>query len=106
MSPTARSLAWFRKNGFLAAVVEKWNPHAMIRQDVHGFGDILASHEGGIYLVQVTSRANMSARRKKIEDEPRAALWKAHTGRILLMAWSKKGPRGKRKTWTLEQVEL
>jgi len=28
-SPTQRSLAWLRARGYIAQVVERWNPHAL-----------------------------------------------------------------------------
>ncbi len=41
-SPTSRSLAECRKRGWTAQVVEHWNPHAHIRQDLFGVIDIVA----------------------------------------------------------------
>lgn len=41
-SPTQRTLAECRKRGYTAQVVEKWNPHARIRQDLFGVIDIVA----------------------------------------------------------------
>ena len=41
--PTQRTLARLRQEGALeVAIVEHWNPHARIRQDLFGFIDILA----------------------------------------------------------------
>jgi hypothetical protein len=42
MSPTQRTLAECRKRGWVCQVVEKWNPHARIRQDLFGCIDIVA----------------------------------------------------------------
>ena len=39
-TPTARSLNRLRADGWLAQVVERWNAHAMIRQDLFGFIDV------------------------------------------------------------------
>ena len=114
MTPIARSMKWLRDKGFIVCRVEQRlhmpkSPFP-ITKDAFGFGDLLAADGGDcgnrIYLVQVTSRGNMSARRAKIGAEPLAAQWKLRGGRILLQGWSKKGPRGKRKTWQIEQVEL
>lgn len=80
-SPTQRSLKHLRDDGYLAAVVEHWNPHARIRQDLFGCIDILAIKAGSTLAVQTTSYSNMSARVKKIQaaDELRTMLdagWK------------------------------
>lgn len=66
-SPTQRSLADLRKNGWIAEVVERWVPGANVRKDLFGFVDIVAVREGEKpLLVQTTSRSNTSARLKKI----------------------------------------
>jgi hypothetical protein len=45
-SPTQRSLRHMRDLGYLVAVVEHWNPHARIRQDLFGWIDLLAIRDG------------------------------------------------------------
>jgi hypothetical protein len=42
MTPTQRSMAYLKKEGYRVAVVERWNPHARIRQDLFGVIDLLA----------------------------------------------------------------
>jgi hypothetical protein len=107
MSPTKRSLDFLRKTGFMAAVVERWNMHAKIRQDVFGFGDILASREGvGILLIQATSASNHAARMNKIRIEPRALQWLLAGGRIEVWSWAKRGARGEPKRWELRREEV
>jgi hypothetical protein len=44
-SPTQLSLAWLKKEGYLAEVVEKWIPGANIRKDLWGWCDIVALSE-------------------------------------------------------------
>jgi hypothetical protein len=40
VTPTQRSLAYLRAEGWQVAIVERWNPHARIRQDLFGdYGD-------------------------------------------------------------------
>ena len=68
MSPTQLSIRHLKENGYLVAVVEKWNPFVKIRQDLFGFIDVLAIRENETLAVQVTSAANMKARLRKIED--------------------------------------
>ena len=102
MTPTQRSLKWLRSMGWTAEVVERWNPHARIRQDALGFGDILACRpEDGVALVQTTSKTNLPARRKKILDSERAATWMRSGGRILLHGWYKKG-----RFWQVAHEEI
>ena len=91
-SPMSLSLDFLNKSGWTCAIGEKWIPGANVRKDLFGFGDILAYHPVlGIALVQTTTAANMSARRKKIEVSPHFAPWKRCGGRVLLHGWSDKG---------------
>lgn len=100
MTPTQRTLAALRADGWTAGVTERWNQHARVRQDLFGFVDILAMKPGMPFLgVQACAAASLSARQHKILAEPRALTWVQAGGRIEIWAWSKKGPKGKRKTW-------
>jgi hypothetical protein len=67
-SPTQRSLALLRDAGMLAAVVERWNPHARIRQDLFGCIDIIALDTNRTVAVQTTTRSNMNSRITKIVE--------------------------------------
>ena len=105
-SPTQRSTKYLRDQGFIVAKVEKWNQYAMVRQDVFGFGDLLIAKEGyGIALVQTTSRSNLNARMVKAREIPEFDLWLRAGGKVLFHGWSRRGPRGKRKTWQVEERE-
>ncbi|MBI4326652.1 MAG: hypothetical protein HY674_15520 [Chloroflexi bacterium] len=42
MTPTQRSLSKLRAEGWLAVIVERWNPYDRVRQDLFGFADLLA----------------------------------------------------------------
>ena len=82
MTPTQRSLAYLRDEGYLVAIVEHWNPFARIRQDLFGFIDLLAIRRDETLAVQVTA-SGVSSRIKKIEASPhldrvREAGWKIH----------------------------
>lgn len=68
ISPTQRSLALLREQGYLCEIVERWNPWAKIRQDLFGIGDILAIKDNETLMVQTTSRSNVNARVKKISE--------------------------------------
>lgn len=115
-SPTQRSTKYLRDHGCIVCRVEQRlhmpkSPFP-ITKDAFGFGDLLAALpaegevEGEIALVQVTSGSNHNARKEKIAAEPLAAKWKEAGGMILLHSWARKGPRGKRKLWTLREEIL
>jgi hypothetical protein len=102
MTPTQRSLAHLKDAGYRAAVVEKWNPHARIRQDLFGCIDIIAVGNGETLAVQTTSGSNVAARVKKIAEaealpDIRAAGWK-----IFVHGW-RKAANGR---WTLRVVDV
>jgi microcystin degradation protein MlrC len=108
--PTQRSLAHLRAMaGSLVAIVERWNPHAKVRQDLFGFADLVAVIPGvpGTTYVQTTSGANVAHRLAKIREEPvasrvRACLAAGNT--VMVHGWRKSGARGARKVWTLREV--
>ena len=88
-SPTKKSLAHLRANLYQAHVVEKWNAHARIRQDLWG-ADIIACRCGPhkeITLVQTTTKANLAARERKVRDNPDVWGWIRSGGRFLLHGW-------------------
>lgn len=95
MSPTARSLAYLRKAGFVAEVVEKWIPGANIRRDFLGIIDILAFRPGSPVMVgvQATSRSNMGARQRKAMESTTLIPWVSSGHMFLVWGWDKKGTR-------------
>ena len=111
MSPTQRSLKKLRDSGFVARVVEHWNPHARIRQDCWG-ADILAFWPGTStpvdpamwhnrpILVQTTTAGNASKRVAKVLAIPEAAAWVRQGNGFVIHSWGLRGERGKRKVWT------
>ena len=103
MSPTQRSLAHLKKAGYKVAIVEHFNQFARIRQDLFGFADLLAFRPGvPCMLVQTTTASNAAARRKKILANGTAKLWALCGYEVVLHSWGLRGPRGQRKTWTVE----
>lgn len=103
MTPTARTLAECRRRGWIAQVVEKWNPHARIRQDLFGCIDVLAIAPSGLLGIQACAGASHAARRTKALAEPRLRAWLDAGARFEVWSWAKRGARGKRKTWTLRE---
>lgn len=107
MSPTERTRAELKKLGFTSGIVERWNPHAHVRQDLFGCIDLVAMREDcGIIGIQATSGDNHSHRKAKAVTEPRLKTWLLCGGRFEIWSWSKKGARGKRKLWELRREEL
>ena len=101
MTPTQRSLAYLREQGYTVAITERWNPFAKIRQDLFGFIDILAIRKGETLAVQTTS-TGVSERIKKIMDSDylpkvRDAGWK-----ICVHGW-RKNAKGR---YTLREVDI
>lgn len=81
MTPTARTLALLRKEGWLAWVVEKWIPQTRQRSDLFTFIDVLAIKGDKTLGVQSTSGSNVSSRVKKIQDSE-------YVGRVREAGWA------------------
>lgn len=105
MTPTARTKRMLEADGYVVAIVEKWNAFARIRQDLFGFIDLLAMKPGVLLAVQVTSTGNISARIHKIEQSPYRDWWVSTGSRLEVHGWGKK-TQGKRKIWTLTRKVL
>lgn len=107
MTPTQRTLALARELGYTVAVVEKWNPHAKVRQDLFGCIDLVAMREGvGIIGIQACAGSSHAARRDKMLAEPRLKTWVACGARAEVWSWAKQGGRGERKTWKVRREEV
>jgi hypothetical protein len=81
----------------MVAIVEKWNPHAKIRQDMFGILDLVAVKEGETLGVQTTTLGHVEERLEKIaasEATPklRVAGWRleVHGWRKLKRGWEPK----------------
>ena len=105
MSPTQRTRDWLKKRGITSQIVERWNVFARKKQDLLGFGDILAV-SSRIVAIQVTSGDHVAHRISKIYAEPRAREWLSAGGLIEVHGWRKCGARGKRKVWSLRRVAI
>lgn len=68
LSPTQLTLRRLREAGYRAAIVEKWNPHARIRQDLFGCIDVLGIRRNETIGVQCTTFNNRLARVRKMAD--------------------------------------
>jgi len=107
-SPTQRTLKYLRAEGYTVAVVEKFNTYAKVRQDLFGILDILAMKPGLPWLlgIQTTTTANLAHREKKIRESPHFDLWRNTGNKIMVHGWAKRGPRKKRKVWTLTAKDI
>lgn len=107
MSPTQRSLALLRKEGWLAESVERWNAFTKTRRDLFKFIDIVAIRGNETLAIQTTSGTNVSARIEKIKLLPAADNWMLANSRTLeVHGWRRVGPRGKRKLWECRRIRL
>ena len=88
-SPTQRTLAALRADGWWPEITEKWIPRARIRKDLWTFCDVLALKDGRILAVQCTSGSNGSARVRKIADCELLPLVRAAGIEIQVWAWRK-----------------
>ncbi len=107
-SPTKRSLDLLREQGYTAQVVEHWNPYSKTRLDLFGCIDIVAVKADalGVLGVQATTTGNMAKRLAKATLDKRICVWLDANNRFEVWGWAKRGPRGKRKVWTLKVVPL
>jgi hypothetical protein len=106
MTPTARTLATLRAEGWTAAVVEKWIPQTHQRKDLFGVIDILAIRDDMPVLgVQCTTASNAAARIAKAIAEPAMRTW-LRPALFEVWGWAKRGARGKRKLWTVVRTPL
>lgn len=116
---TQRTLKLFRDEGWNCAIVEKWLPARGemkfgIRQDVWGFGDILACRpmDKEIALIQCfpdRGGTGFADHRAKTFDIPEAKTWLRSGGKIFLCGWR---PKSKSDTgrgnwrWKMEEIVL
>jgi hypothetical protein len=75
VSPTQRTLAHLRKDGWRVQVVEHWNAFARRRIDLFGVIDLVAVRPGETLGVQATSGANVSARVSKSRESEGLRAW-------------------------------
>lgn len=90
-SPTQLTTKVLRANGHTYSIVEKYNGHALCKQDLFGFIDILAlSEDFGALGIQATTLDHRSERKQKIMSSKKAATWLKAGCPIQLWSWGKK----------------
>lgn len=101
--PTQRTLELLRRNGYQAGVVEKWNPHVRIRQDLFGCIDIIACDGIKTLGIQACSATDQARRRGKILAEPRALVFIKSGNRLFVHGWRKSA---KNNRWVVNEIEI
>ena len=106
--PTARTLEMLHKEGYIAQVVERWNPWAQRKIDLFNCIDIIAVRPTrcSIVGIQCTTGSHHAVRRAKILSEPKARAWLECGGSIEIRSWSRRGGRGKRKNGGTSRITL
>jgi len=98
-SPTRRTLQHLRAAGYpLVQVVEKWNPHARVRQDLFGIIDVLAVGPEGVLAVQCTSAAHVAERLVKLRASQALPVLKRAGVSVRVHGWHKRRSNGR---WVL-----
>ena len=89
MSPTRRTLELLRASGYVADVCERWLPRVNRRRDLFHAADVIAVRPAAreILLVQCTSRANLSARVRKVRARFEVAAWLKAGGAFECWGW-------------------
>ena len=101
MSPTQRSLAYLRDQGYLPWIVEHWCHFSRKRMDLWGFADLLCVRDGEVLAVQVTSGSNVSARAKKIAENEHVGTVRKAGVRVLIHGWR----RNSKGRYVLREVD-
>ena len=105
-SPTKRTLDWLRSEGWLCQVVEHWNAFAQCRIDLFGGIDIVGLKDDVTLGVQACTTGDQSKRFKKLAELPGITAWLRAGNELWIVGWALKGPRGQRKTWQPNVIEL
>ncbi len=99
-SPTQLTKRHFERLGYICDVVERWNPHANIRQDMFGIIDVVCVGNGETIAVQCTSYSNISKRVNKIADAEATPFLREAGWKIVVQGWHK--PRHR---WVVREVD-
>lgn len=85
----------------LVQVVERWNSFAKIRQDLWCFDILAIDLEGNTVAVQVTSKTNVNARIKKIEESDALPHLRRANWTLLVEGWYRDG-----RKWTSKIIDI
>jgi hypothetical protein len=112
MSPTARTIAYFKSNGAVCRIVEKWIPITpagyrgkMVRRDLWG-ADLQVAQGSKLLGVQCCAGTDHSKRVNKSCADPDVHHWLNTGNGFEVWSWAKRGDRGKRKLWKARVTQL
>jgi len=100
-SPTSRSLAMMREQGYIVDVVERRIPFSKKTHDLFNIIDIVAVGGGETVGIQTTSYSNVSTRVKKINESPYRPILQEAGWFLVVHGWHKKKNR-----WVCRIVEI
>jgi len=92
------SKKYLEEKGYVVEKTEHFNFYARKRFDLLGVGDLIALNGKEILLIQVTSKANLSARLEKAKKSQKLKLWMLAGGKFILMGWYKNANKWRVKT--------
>ncbi len=102
-SPTQLTLKKLKSEGYTTVqITEVWNSWAKVRQDLFQIIDVLAVKDGLTTGIQVTSKANVNARIKKIADSEHIANLRDAGWKILVHGWFK----NKSNRWECKEIDV
>lgn len=105
-SPTQRTLAYMRGYGYTCGITEHWNPHAMIRQDLFGFIDVLAFKDADIIALQACTTGDINKRCNKILLSYEAEMWVHGPRWLIVIGWKRYKKQMCRKWWRPTIIKL
>lgn len=95
-SPTQKSLALLRAQGYTAEVVERWLPRANVRKDLFGFIDLVAMNGDHLLAVQTTTLSSYQQHVTKLkEKEDFLGTWLESAGKFEMHCWGEGRKAGK-----------
>jgi hypothetical protein len=89
-----RTIALYEEQGYKCDRVESYNAFTKRKKDLFGIFDVLAVGNGETIGIQITSKPNMSARVKKIEESEFLHEILRSGWRVVVIGWFKK-PNGR-----------
>jgi hypothetical protein len=118
-----RSKKYLEQKGWHVWIVEHFNQWAHVRQDLYGFGDLVAiRHDSnGVWAInactdegEVKSHIDKylngydNPKKGRQPPNPHLPVWLASKNRFSLFGWGKRnqGGIGSRKVWTLRIIEF
>lgn len=112
-SNVERTLNWLREHGYDAAVTEKWNQWAKVRQDLFGFIDVMAVSDNHMIAIQCTDGSHHAEHVAPILESSIARRLAYHMD-IEIWSWRKgltgerrkDGKLSRRKEWKLRRDAL